>query len=239
MRKTLSIILTAAMLLSVLAAIPFGAGAESAAAAMYAKTTFETEAEQYFHNNNRSAATVEKADDTQGYAAKLTSFISATRSNASWPSNIRISETTADGTVSAFNVKAGATYDLSFMLKVDSLPTNVSITEFYVCYAAAYNGRFLFSNNPYFNSWGKTAISLNSYITASNSTWARYKFNFTVPDNIGYATQLVLLPVTSTDCSGVVWIDDIIIGESNLNKTFADFENIDEFFNVSTNFENY
>lgn len=239
MRKTLSIILTAAMLLSILAAIPFGAGAESAAAAMYAKTTFETEAEQYFHTNNRSAATVEEADDTQGYAAKLTSFISAIRSNASWPSNIRISETTADGAVSAFNVKAGATYDLSFMLKVDSLPTNVSITEFYVCYAAEYNGRFLFSNNPYFNSWGKTAISLNSYITASNSTWARYKFNFTVPDNIGYATQLVLLPVTSTDCSGVVWIDDIIIGESNLNKTFADFENIDEFFNVSTNLKNY
>ena len=55
MRKTLSIILTAAMLLSVLAAIPFSAGAESAAAAMYAKTTFETEAEQYFHTNNGKA----------------------------------------------------------------------------------------------------------------------------------------------------------------------------------------
>lgn len=240
MRKTLSIILTAAMLLSVLAAIPFSAGAESAAAAMYAKTTFETEAEQYFHTNNRSAATVEKADDTQGYAAKLDTFVSAGNGATAWPSSIRISQTAADGTVSAFKVKAGATYDLAFKMWIESLDSSFNIPYFYILYGNENNGRYILGGSCSVNDYSLKNGLWTDKTPEMRKGWYSFKFTFTAPANIGSQDEIFLLPVIEGNGAwknaGIAWVDDIIIGESNLNKTFADFENTDEFLNISANY---
>ena len=240
MRKTLSIILTAAMLLSVLAAIPFSAGAESAAAAMYAKTTFETEAERTFHNNNRSAATVEKADDTHGYAAKLETFVSVGNGATAWPSSIRISQTAADGTVSAFKVKAGATYDLAFKMWIESLDSSFNIPYFYILYGGSYNGRNILNGSCSVNNYPLKNGLWTDKTSKMREGWYSFKFTFTAPANIGSQDEIFLLPVIEGNGawknSGIAWIDDIVIGEKNLDSAFTDFENIDEFLNISANY---
>ena len=234
MRKTLSIILTAAMLLSVLAAIPFSAGAESAAAAaMYAKTTFETEAERTFHNNNRSAATVEKADDTQGYAAKLDTFVSVGNNETAWPSSIRISQTAADGTVSAFKVKAGATYDLAFKMWIESLDSKFNIPYFYILYGNENNGRNILGGSCPVKDYSLKNGLWTDKTPKMREGWYSFKFTFTAPANIGSQDEIFLLPVIegtgAWKNAGIAWVDDIIIGESNLNKTFSDFDTPDYF----------
>ena len=244
MRKILSIILTAAMLMSVFAAIPFSTSAEvPQATKAYEFSDFSTEKEAAYHSeaNKKSAISIEKADDTQGNAAKFTGFISLNKEGA-WASSLRLTQTDSQGNVSSFKVKPGATYDLTFKMKVDWDPCKFTkIDSILIFYVGSYNGSY-FAGNGKLNDWSK---KVNFYSSAeegnqwnSCSNWTDKHFSFTVPSDIGTLDEVVIMPVIpSSDWAkeGVLWMDDIAIAETQTHETNVDFEDYDIFYGKKNN----
>lgn len=242
MRKILSIILTAAMLMSVLAAIPFSTSAEESQAKTvtnksYEFSDFESAAEATYHSANKSVISIEKADDTQKKAAKFTSFVSLNNNNA-WQSSLRISQTDSEGNVSSFKVKPGVTYDLTFKMKIDWANSAFKrIDSILVFYVGDYNGAY-FNSSKALNDWSNKTNFYHGIDSGGCSDWTNKHFSFTVPSNLSYVDEVVIVPVIKNEewaKSGVLWMDDIAIAENQTLETNVDFEDYDFFYNKSNN----
>ena len=119
MRKILSIILTAAMTLSLFAAIPIGASAEASGSAV----TFDAQAEIDYYNTDvgkNSTAAIQDSGTEQGNAFKYT--ILDRDWGVAWESILRIAQPQTDGSVSSYKVKAGRTYSISFNIVKINFP---------------------------------------------------------------------------------------------------------------------
>lgn len=194
---------------------------------------FEDEATQNWINEKSAAGTAE-ADEVQGNAAKLITMVTSSATNA-WPSSVHISAKDANGNICGFEAKAGATYDLSLKMKIDTLNDGVTLNEFYILYASGGN-KWPMSPNSVNDYSLKSYLWCDSY--SEKGVWRTVRFNFTVPENIGTNTQMYLLPVVSSGwiiTDQAVWIDDIQLAEISCSATSTDFENTDSFYNSGAN----
>lgn len=229
MRKTLSIILTAAMLLSVLAAIPFSAGAESAAVLGTTKIGFESEEERKFHDSKSAYFTWENVQD-HGYVAALNGICASGRS-PQWPSVIRISQKSDDGSVTAAKVRPGGTYTLNFKIHIDKLfhytaatddkPESteiVDIKNIYLVFLSEQNRSGSFLNNNKLDNWTqKKTLDIKLDNDAMRNGWVSYSCSFEAPSNLGQFTEMGIVISgsrwnTPNNCS--VYIDDIEITQA-------------------------
>ena len=96
MRKILSIILTAAMTLSLFAAIPIGASAETSGSAI----TFDTQAEYEYYSTvpgKNSSGAPQETGTAQGKAFKFET-IPGGKDGSVWASALRLAQENTDGT---------------------------------------------------------------------------------------------------------------------------------------------
>ena len=227
MRKILSIFLTAAMTLSLFAAIPFGASAEASGSAI----TFDTQAEYDYYSNepgkNSSGAPQETGTD-QGKAFKFET-IPGGADGSVWASALRIAQKNTDGTVSTFKVTPGKTYNISFKYKNDQYIDDYDWAEIYVklLYVNSYNGMGNFLNaagiGP--DSWWPRAEPGNISRDATNG-WVQYSKSFTVSRDVPEGSEVALvLNLAQTRQNVSFWVDDISIEEMGLKGTsVVDFE---------------
>lgn len=247
MRKILSIILTAAMTLSLFAAIPIGASAEASGSAI----TFDTQAEYDYYSNepgkNSSGAPQETGTD-QGKAFKFETIPGGTDGSV-WASALRLAQENTDGTVSAFKVTPGKTYNISFKYKNDAdidQDANYSWAEIYVklLFVSPVNGMGNFLNaagiGP--DDWWPRAEPGNISRNATDG-WVQYSKSFTVPDwadPVSNSEVALVLNLAQTRQNVSFWVDDISIEESGTNlQTDKDTYAVSDPIMVTVNGENY
>lgn len=229
MRKILSIILTAAMTLSLFAAIPFGASAEAAGTAL----TFDEQAEIDYYNTDvgkNSTAAVQDSGTTQGNAFKYT--VLDRDWGEAWESILRIAQPQTDGSVSSYKVKAGRTYSISFKYKNG---TPVSSWGFYtkILFVGEYNnmGNLLQGCNGCVEAWTakiqipNVTISPGTNTQASTDGWQDYSASFYVPKNITSDEIALIFGIDDTNKDASFWVDDILVQEADDNGVFTmDFQ---------------
>lgn len=230
MRKILSIFLTAAMTLSLFAAIPLGASAVASSPAI----TFDTQAEYGYYSNEpgkNSSGAPQETGTEQGKAFKFET-IPAGKDASVWASALRIAQKNTDGTVSSFKVTPGKTYNISFKYKNDQYINDYDWAEIYVklLFVSPVNGMGNFLNaagiGP--DDWWPRAEPGNISRNATDG-WVQYSQSFTVPDwakpDTNSEVALVLnLGQTRTNVS--FWVDDVLIEEPGRLKgtSVLDFE---------------
>lgn len=220
MRKILSIILTAAMTLSLFAAIPIGASAEASGSAI----TFDTQAEYDYYSNepgkNSSGAPQETGTD-QGKAFKFET-IPGGKDGSVWASALRLAQENTDGTVSAFKVTPGKTYNISFKYKNDQYIDDYDWAEIYVklLYVNSYNGMGNFLNAARIgpDDWWPRADPGNISRDATNG-WVQYSKSFTVSRDAPEGSEVALvLNLAQTRQNVSFWVDDVLIEEKGRLK---------------------
>lgn len=221
MRKILSIILTAAMTMSLFAAIPLGASAEAAGTAL----TFDTQAEIDYYNTDvgkNSTAAVQNSGTTQGNAFKYT--VLDNDWGGEWESILRIAQPQTDGSVSSYKVKAGRTYSISFKYKND---TPVSSWGFYtkILFVGDYNnmGNLFYDCDGCVGAW-TAKIQLPEVVTspwtgtqAPTDGWQDYTASFYVPKNITFDEIALIFCIDDTNTDASFWVDDILVQEADDN----------------------
>ncbi len=221
MRKILSIILTAAMTLSLFAAIPFGASAEAAGTAL----TFDEQAEIDYYNTDvgkNSTAAVQDSGTTQGNAFKYT--VLDRDWGEAWESILRIAQPQTDGSVSSYKVKAGRTYSISFKYKND---TPVSSYGFYtkILFVSELNnmGNLFYDCNGCVEAWTEkiqipnVTISPGTNTQAATDGWQDYSASFYVPKNITLDEIALIFAIDDTNTDASFWVDDILVQEADDN----------------------
>lgn len=221
MRKILSIILTAAMTLSLFAAIPFGASAEAVGTPL----TFDAKAEIDYYNTvfgKNSTADVQDSGTPQGYAFKYTVL------DNDWgearESILRIAQPQPDGSVSSYKVKAGRTYSISFKYKND---TPVSSWGFYtkILFVSELNnmGNLFDDFNGCVRDWSAKihipdiTISPGTNIQDATVGWQDYSASFYVPKNITLDEIALIFAIDDTNTEASFWVDDILVQEADDN----------------------
>ncbi len=215
MRKILSIILTAAMTLSLFAAIPLGASAVASGSAI----TFDTQAEYGYYSNElgkNSSGAPQETGTEQGKAFKFetipgggdgTKFV--------WASALRIAQKNTDGTVSSFKVTPGKTYNISFKYKNDQYIDDYDWAKIYVklLYVNSDNnmGNFLNVAEMGPDGWGPKAEPGNISRDATNG-WVQYSQSFTVSWDAAEGSEVALvLNLAQTRQNVSFWVDDVLI----------------------------
>lgn len=229
MRKILSIILTAAMTLSLFAAIPFGASAAASSPAI----TFDTQAEYGYYSNElgkNSSGAPQETGTAQGKAFKFET-IPAGKDASVWASALRIAQKNTDGTVSTFKVSPGKTYNISFKYKNDQYIDDYDWAEIYVklLFVSPDNGMGNFLNaagiGP--DDWWPRAEPGNISRNATDG-WVQYSQSFTVPDWVNPYTNsevALVLNLAQTRTNVSFWVDDVSIELTGLKGTsIFDFE---------------
>lgn len=220
MRKILSFILTAAMTLSLFAAIPLGASAEASGPAI----TFDTQAEYGYYSNelgkNSSGAPQETGTD-QGKAFKFET-IPAGKDASVWASALRIAQKNTDGTVSSFKVTPGKTYNISFKYKNDQYIDDYDWAQIYVklLYVNSDNnmGNFLNVAKMGPDSWYPRTEPGNISRDATNG-WVQYSQSFTVSWDAAEGSEVALvLNLAQTRQNVSFWVDDVLIEEKGRLK---------------------
>lgn len=220
MRKILSIILTAAMTLSLFAAIPLAASAVASGPAI----TFDTQAEYGYYSNelgkNSSGAPQETGTD-QGKAFKFET-IPAGKDASVWASALRIAQKNTDGTVSSFKVTPGKTYNISFKYKNDQYIDDYDWAQIYVklLYVNSDNGMGNFLNaagiGP--DDWWPRAEPGNISRNATDG-WVQYSQSFTVSWDAAEGSEVALvLNLAQTRQNVSFWVDDVLIEEKGRLK---------------------
>ena len=231
MRKILSFILTAAMTLSLFAAIPLGASAVASGSAI----TFDTQAEYGYYSNElgkNSSGAPQETGTEQGKAFKFETIPGGTDASV-WASALRIAQKNTDGTVSAFKVTPGKTYNISFKYKNDAdidQDADYSWAEIYVklLYVNSDNNMVNFLNvakmGP--DGWKPRAEPGNISRNATNG-WVQYSRSFTVPWDAAEGSEVALvLNLGQTRQNVSFWVDDVLIEEKGRLKgtSVLDFE---------------
>lgn len=228
MRKILSIILTAAMTLSLFAAIPLGASAE----ASYSAITFDTQAEYEYYSTDpgkNSSGVPQETGPDQGKAFKFETIPGGSDASV-WASALRLAQKNTDGTVSAFKVTRGKTYNISFKYKNDQYIEDYDWAQIYVklLYVNSYNGMGNFLNaagmGP--DSWWPRAEPGNISRDATNG-WVQYSQSFTVSWDAPEGSEVALvLNLAQTRQNVSFWVDDVLIEEKGRLKgtSVVDFE---------------
>lgn len=233
MRKILSIFLTVAMTLSLFAAIPFGTSAEQTVSSAL---TFDTDEQKSYYNSNpgkNSTADVIITDTDQGYAFKYTVLDNEWEGTSE--SVLRIAQPQADGSVSAYKVKAGRTYTISFKYKNDSA---VNSWGFYtkLLFVNQYNnmGNLLsVSCEGSLGNWQERISLPDLVITSGSDTqavtngWQNYSASFYVPKSIVNDEIALIFAIDSgKNCNNAsFWVDDILVQEADDNGIFKmDFQ---------------
>lgn len=220
MRKILSIFLTAAMTLSLFAAIPLGASAEASGSAI----TFDTQAEYDYYSNEpgkNSSGAPQETGTEQGKAFKFET-IPGGKDGSVWASALRLAQENTDGTVSAFKVTPGKTYNISFKYKNDQYIDDYDWAEIYVklLYVNSYNGMGNFLNaagiGP--DDWWPRAEPGNISRDATNG-WVQYSKSFTVSRDAPEGSEVALvLNLAQTRQNVSFWVDDVLIEEKGRLK---------------------
>ena len=220
MRKILSIILTAAMTLSLFAAIPIGASAETSGSAI----TFDTQAEYEYYSTvpgKNSSGAPQETGTEQGKAFKFET-IPGGKDGSVWASALRLAQENTDGTVSAFKVTPGKTYNISFKYKNDQYIDDYDWAEIYVklLYVNSYNGMGNFLNaagiGP--DDWWPRAEPGNISRDATNG-WVQYSQSFTVSWDAPEGSEVALvLNLAQTRQNVSFWVDDVLIEEKGRLK---------------------
>ena len=219
MRKILSIILTAAMTLSLFAAIPLGASAVASGSAI----TFDTQAEYGYYSNElgkNSSGAPQETGTEQGKAFKFETIPGGTDASV-WASALRIAQKNTDGTVSSFKVTPGKTYNISFKYKNDAYIDQVdpdadySWAEVYVklLYVNSDNnmGNFLNAAKKGPDGWKPRADPGNISRNATNG-WVQYSQSFTVSWDAPEGSEVALvLNLAQTRQNVSFWVDDVLI----------------------------
>lgn len=226
MRKMLSIILTAAMTLSLFAAIPLGASAEASGSAI----TFETSAEiDYYDGQKNSSGVPQETGTTQGKAYKYSTIVQG-GTTGKYQSALRLAQKNADGTVSSFKVTPGKKYKISFKYKNDGVTSSWGQLYPFILHVHESNNMVNFLTNEglakWKNTYGNTQLSTISTTTNLN-TWTEYSAIFTAPSNIGYNDEIALAFANggSDDSNASFWVDDVSIEDTGLKGTaVVDFE---------------
>lgn len=222
MRKILSIILTAAMTLSLFAAIPLGASAEVSGSAI----TFDTQAEidYYSIGPGQNASTVPADSATeQGNAFKFTTLPGGYDTTV-WPSALRLAQKNADGTVSSFNVIPGKMYNISFMYKNDAeIQHSWSSIYLRLLFVNSNNGMGSFLHGNAINSW--KYVQFGSIDRTATNGWEKFSAYFTVPSDITDTEVALVLAFGETKTDASFWVDDVSIELTGLKGTsIFDFE---------------
>lgn len=226
MRKILSIILTAAMTLSLFAAIPLGASAVASGSAI----TFDTQAEYGYYSNElgkNSSGAPQETGTEQGKAFKFETIPGGTDASV-WASALRIAQKNTDGTVSSFKVTPGKTYNISFKYKNDAYIDQVdpdadySWAEVYVklLYVNSDNnmGNFLNAAKKGPDGWKPRADPGNISRNATNG-WVQYSQSFTVSWDAPEGSEVALvLNLAQTRQNVSFWVDDVLIEEKGRLK---------------------
>ena len=222
MRKILSIFLTAAMTLSLFAAIPLGASAEASGSAI----TFDTQAEYDYYSNElgkNSSGAPQETGTEQGKAFKFET-IPGGKDASVWASALRIAQKNTDGTVSSFKVSPGKTYNISFKYKNDQYIDDYDWAEIYVklLFVSPVNGMGNFLNaagiGP--DSWWPRAEPGNISRNATDG-WVQYSQSFTVPDwadPVSNSEVALVLNLGQTRQNVSFWVDDVLIEEKGRLK---------------------
>ena len=228
MRKILSFILTAAMTLSLFAAIPIGASAEASGSAI----TFDTQAEYGYYSNElgkNSSGAPQETGTEQGKAFKFET-IPAGGDASVWASALRIAQKNTDGTVSAFKVTPGKTYNISFKYKNDQYIDDYDWAQIYVklLYVNSDNnmGNFLNAAEMGPDGWRPRAEPGNISRDATNG-WVQYSQSFTVSWDAAEGSEVALvLNLGQTRQNVSFWVDDVLIEEPGRLKgtSVLDFE---------------
>lgn len=234
MRKILSVFLMVAMLVSLIAVIPFGVSAETAKPQTL---TFDTVAQQnyYASGSNLSATLGYSNDPAQGEAIRLDTIVR--ESNSTWISAVRIAQVNSDGSVSAYELKAGLEYTIKFKIKAENLDLGNGGTAGLRLYHVSQHqnmSSFLFAS-------GKTPLDWsNTYITdvaATTNGWIEVSHTFTAPSDIE-STGMTQLALTATynylgpwkATEQQLWIDNISIdpADSGVETYFSTYETEEE-----------
>ena len=228
MRRILSIILTAAMALSLFAAIPIGASAEASGSAV----TFDTQAEYGYYSNElgkNSSGAPQETGTEQGKAFKFET-IPAGKDASVWASALRIAQKNTDGTVSAFKVTPGKTYNISFKYKNDQYIDDYDWAQIYVklLYVNSDNnmGNFLNVAGIGPDDWWPKAEPGNISRNATDG-WVQYSQSFTVSWDAAEGSEVALvLNLAQTRQNVSFWVDDVLIEEKGRLKgtSVVDFE---------------
>lgn len=227
MRKFLSIILTAAMTLSLFAAIPLGASAEASGSAI----TFDTPAETVYYDGsgkNSSGAPKETGTD-QGKAYKFETIPGQwDQGDWFWPSALRLAQKNTDGTVSSFKVTPGKIYNISFKYKnedyIDQGDAN-SWAKIFVklLYVNSGNGMGSFLHNMVPDNWWQRD-DLDEFERDATNGWVQYSKTFTASWNAPVDSEVALVLCLGNTRQNVgFWVDDVLIQEvGRLKGTWVD-----------------
>lgn len=227
-KKFLSILLTAAITLSLFAAIPFGAAAETASNSNV--LTFDTQAQLNYYGSENNAAYIdfeETGDSAHGTAAKFEKIGGPYKSW--WLSAIRLAQIDENG-VSAATVIPGKTYQISFDYKVETITHSWSDFYFKLHYVSSGNsmGNYMEAAGKAPATWELRSSFSTSLKKNTQGAWITYTAEFTVPTNIGTANQISFVPYYGDGDfydNQAIWFDNFSVELIELKGTaVTDFE---------------
>ncbi len=216
-KKFLSILLTAAITLSLFAAVPFGTAAETAGST--ANATLETQAEKdYYGNNTNFNGQIVELTDGHGSVLSLPVI-----GGPHTPQNrqFRIAQYDVANTFTAVKFKPGIQYTISFDYNIN-VDTDWGVIYFKLIYVHSGNNAdsMFWANSTGAEDW--TRIDAGQVPKNSNG-WTQWTYSFTVSQE----TELMFAPVAGDGWKNnqQLYIDNITVNSNELKGTaVTDFE---------------